>query len=110
MSEKDKESQQQDKTRQLLDSTPLTGSLPLTFTYYIAANTVSCCEKAHVDGHAVKLTKDSYIVYLKDQRPTFNISQQDLLHHDSFQVHCPELIVSSAEKEKLTDGNFVRQK
>jgi len=79
----------------------ITSSLPLTFTYFVATNIVGCCDVAHVDGHAVKLTKDSFVIYLEDQRPPFNVKQQRLLQLNTFQVHRPEFIFSSEEKDKM---------
>ena len=101
-SEKNEETEKQDKIRQLLSSTPLTSSLPLTFTYFVATNIVGCCDVSHVDGHAVKLTKDSFVIYLEDQRPPFNVKQQRLLQLNTFQVHRPEFIFSSEEKDKMS--------
>lgn len=96
--EKRKASQMQDKLRQLLDCTTLTNSLPATFQYFIALQSICSVGISRVNGHTVKITMDSFMVYLKDQWPPFRVNVQCLLDVNSFQIRRPDIIMSSEDK------------
>ena len=96
--EKSKASQIKDELRQLLDCTPLTHSLPVNFRYFVALQSICSVGKLCVSGHAVKVTMDSFMIYLKDQRPPFSVSVQRLLDVNSFEIRRPDVIISSEDK------------
>ena len=105
--EKSKASQIQDELRQLLDCTPLTNSLPVIFQYFVALQRICSVGISFVSGHAVKVTMDSFMVYLKDQRPPFAVSVQRLLDVNSFEIRPSDVIMSSEDKKNSTK-NYVR--
>ena len=98
ISEKSEERKNQDKLRELLDCTPLTSSLPVTFQYFVASQTVCSLGESCIEGHAVKIKRDTYMVYLKDQCTPFPVTQQCLLDVPNIEIERPKLIMSSEDK------------
>ena len=96
--EKSEERKKQDKLRELLDCTPLTSSLPVTFQYFVATETVCGLGESRIEGHAVKIKQDTYMIYLKDQRTPFPVTQQRLLDVPNIEIERPKLIMSSEDK------------
>ena len=101
ISRKKSETNDQEERRQLIDSTQLTNSLPLTFKYLTATQEISCCQHSCVYGHAIKVSPISFMVYLKDQRPPFHVDLNRLMNPNICDIRRPELIMSSEEKVKM---------
>ena len=96
-----KETDAQDERRQLLDSTPLTNSLPITLKYYTASLRIPCVELTCVDGNAIRICKTTYMVYLKDQRPPFQADIENLMNFNKFDIRHPELLMSYEDRSKV---------
>ena len=98
ISERSKAHKMQDKLMQVLDCTSLTSSLPVTFHYFVASQMLCFLGVSSVEGHAVKVTRDNYMVYLKDQRTPFPVTLQCLINIPNIEVKRPEMIMSSEDK------------
>ena len=98
---KKRETDAQDERRQLLESTPLTNSLPLTFNFLIASQNIPSCEYSRIDGNAIRVSQTGYMVYLKDERPPFKADIRRLMDTDAFDVRRPEIFMSYEDKSKI---------
>ena len=45
---------------------------------------------------------NSFVIYLKDSRPDFTVTSEDLLNTDKFTVTRPQFVVPSEEKNQIS--------
>ena len=50
----------------------------------------------------MKLSKESFVIYLKDGRLTFTITSKELLNHDKFNISRPDLVMPSKDKSIIS--------
>ena len=87
--------------RQILDCTPITNSIPLVYSYLVPTPNGTSCEQVRINGHAVRNAKDSFVAYLKDERPTFTLTTEEILNTDKFILSPPDLVMSAAQKDLM---------
>ena len=87
--------------KQIINCTPITHLVPLMYSYLIPSESGTSCEDVRIEGHAVRTGANSFVVYLKDSRPGFNVTSDELLNPDKFSVTRPQLVVSSDDKRLI---------
>ena len=96
---KNEKNEKEEAVREIIDCTPVTNSIPLVYSYLIPSVHGNSCEVVRIEGNAVRTSKNSFVIYLKDGRPCFKTSCSELLNSEKFNISSPELVMSSQEKD-----------
>ena len=80
-----------------MDCTPITHSVPPMYSYLVPSESGTLCDDIRIEGHAIRTGTKSFVIYLKDQLPTFAVTSEELLNPYKFSVTRPILVVSSGD-------------
>ena len=94
--------EKEEATRQIIDCTPITHSVPLVYYYLVPCSIGNSCETVRIDGNDVRVSDSSFVVYLKDARPSFTVTLQDLLTTGKYVISRPQVVVSGQEKSNMS--------